>query len=219
VSLRAPFWIVRRLEGLHGEVPVRVIWRPSAGFARDEPVLRASGDRVQDRTGQMLIGDVELRVEDDAAVADLLVRRGDTRDLLVSPEPLNAMPDPAAVRRHLEVTCAFWTEWLEYGRYAGPHGDAVRRSALALKLLTYAPTGAIAAAATSSLPEVPGGDKNWDYRFCWLRDGVFLLYALAALGYSGEAKRFAGFVMEACRASHPDLQIMYGLHHEVTLTE
>ncbi len=103
-------------------------------------------------------------------------------------------PDVARVRRWLEVTQAFWLEWNLFNYYRGPHQDIIRRGAITLKLLTYAPTGAIVAAPTTSLPEKIGGEMNWDYRFTWVRDTALLINVLFRLGYSGEAKAFFEFI-------------------------
>ncbi|MEO6362164.1 MAG: glycoside hydrolase family 15 protein, partial [Caldimonas sp.] len=113
----------------------------------------------------------------------------------------------------------FWEEWIGYCRYRGRFEGAVQRSALALKLLTFAPTGAIVAAPTSSLPELIGGERNWDYRFCWVRDASFALYALAVLGYSGEAKCFHEFLLRAVARSLPDVRPMYGIDGRMKLDE
>jgi GH15 family glucan-1,4-alpha-glucosidase len=137
--------------------------------------------------------------------------------VLMQGEPLT---DP---RHHggdlLDTTLAFWREWIEYSRYRGPYQDAVMRSALTLKLLTYAPTGAIVAAPTTSLPEEIGGERNWDYRYCWLRDASLTLYALGVLGYSGEARRFADFLVRRCFREGSAVHIMYSIDGEPYLPE
>jgi GH15 family glucan-1,4-alpha-glucosidase len=146
------------------------------------------------------------------------IAAGARRTLVLTPRPAKESVMDQALRLHA-ITQAFWREWIGYCRYRGPYAPAVTRSALALKLLTYAPTGAIVAAPTTSLPEALGGTRNWDYRYCWLRDSAFTLYALAVLGYSGEARHFVQFLVRACAASHPDLQIMYGINAEPELDE
>ncbi|MBA2744202.1 MAG: glycoside hydrolase family 15 protein [Chthoniobacterales bacterium] len=103
------------------------------------------------------------------------------------------LPDIEQVRRWLRVTAAFWREWNLFNYYRGPHEKMVRRSAVTLKLLTYSRTGGFVAAPTTSLPEQPGGDANWDYRFTWLRDTALFIQTLFGLGYSGEAKAFVDF--------------------------
>ncbi len=118
----------------------------------------------------------------------------------------------------LDITTAYWREWIEYCTYSGPHADAVIRSAITLKLLIYSPTGAIVAAPTTSLPESLGGGRNWDYRFCWVRDSCFTLYSMAALGFVGEARRFVDF-LKAVRFGNGGVHLMYGIGGETDLTE
>ena len=117
---------------------------------------------------------------------------------------------------HFDATVRYWRHWLSPSRYRGRWREMVHRSALTLKLLTYAPTGAIVAAPTTSLPEQIGGERNWDYRYVWVRDAAFCVYALLRLGFTEEAEAFMGFLSEhvhELRRHGPDgpLQIMYGI--------
>lgn len=119
----------------------------------------------------------------------------------------------------LRSTIRFWSRWTRRCTYEGPHRDAVIRSALVLKGLTYAPTGAIVAAPTTSLPESIGGVRNWDYRFTWLRDATMILDSFLALGYPDEAERFGGYIWRTTAGRPEDLQIMYGIEGERLLSE
>ena len=119
----------------------------------------------------------------------------------------------------LAQTLSCWRQWLAGCIYHGPYAEWVQRSALILKAMTYAPTGAIVAAPTTSLPEEPGGERNWDYRFTWLRDASFTLYALNTLGFTEEVRAFMRWLLRLSCASGEDLQIMYGIHGERDLTE
>jgi glucoamylase len=121
----------------------------------------------------------------------------------------------AEVRR----TEAYWRDWADDLGYHGPHGDVVRRSLITLKGLTYAPSGGIVAAATTSLPETFGGVRNWDYRYCWLRDATLTLLALDNFGRSGEAEAWRRWLLRAVAGDPADLQIMYGLSGERHLVE
>jgi len=132
-----------------------------------------------------------------------------------APEPL----DPRELEDRLRETTDFWRRWSSLCTYDGDYRDEVLRSALALKALTYAPSGALVAAATTSLPEVLGGHRNWDYRFTWIRDATFALYGLSILGYREEAAAFKDWLEWATVGRASDLQLMYGIGGERRLTE
>jgi GH15 family glucan-1,4-alpha-glucosidase len=127
------------------------------------------------------------------------------------------LPARSEVEARLETTIAWWKSWTI--TYDGPWREAVERSALALKLLVHAPSGAVAAAATTSLPEEIGGERNWDYRFSWVRDSAFILSALLQLGRSDEAEAFFWWVMHASQRTHPRLQVLYRLDGGSRATE
>jgi len=217
VSLTAPGWLVRRIEVLSGHVVVEIGYRPSVAFARKDADLRGSEHTVEVEDGPSLYSSIPLRTSGAQALGRAEIRAGETRDVVLGPAGLR---DPLKhVDALLATTRAFWEEWIGFCRYNGPYEEAVRRSALVLKLLTYAPTGAIVAAPTTSLPETIGGDRNWDYRFCWVRDASLTLHALASLGYSGEAERFFKFLTRSYQSTRPQVQLMYGIGGEQDLKE
>jgi alpha,alpha-trehalase len=209
VSIDAPHALIRRIAGVEGRVPMRAVWRGAARFAPAGPgpdrdaSIAPSGDLPWVRTEQ-------------GAQAQFELAAGERRFASISPRRAFT---PDECERLLAVTTGFWREWIAYCRYRGPYGAIIERSALVLKLLTYAPSGAIVAAPTTSLPEWIGGERNWDYRYCWIRDACFTLYALAMLGYSGEAQRFSAFMGRICGARGCELQIMYGVDAETQLEE
>jgi GH15 family glucan-1,4-alpha-glucosidase len=220
VNLVAPHWLVRRLEGLEGTVALEIRYRPSRAFAREPAALLAAGGAVRGEGVPTLISDLPFRIEGgDTARASVEVAAGGAYDLVLAANTVEPERVLDRADEFLAVTTAFWREWIAFCRYDGAHADMVRRSALALKLMTYAPTGALVAALTTSLPETIGGERNWDYRFSWLRDSCFALYALAALGYGGEAKAFVMYLLRCARETLPELQIMYGIGAEHDLAE
>ncbi|HWM62811.1 MAG TPA: glycoside hydrolase family 15 protein [Solirubrobacterales bacterium] len=168
-----------------------------------------------------LTTDMELTIADGAARGTLKLREDETGFCAIAwgegdlGGPRSA---PEALER-LDSTEEFWRRWLRDGKFPDhPWRIHLQRSALVLKGLTYAPTGAIIAAPTTSLPETPGGERNWDYRYSWIRDSTFSLWALHTLGFDQEARDFMRFVLEVCRKD-PNLQIMYGVDGEKQLTE
>ncbi len=163
---------------------------------------------------------VHVKGKDMTTVGDFTIGRGETIPLVLtysrSHEPLPAASDPTA---SLEATEKFWKQWSSKCRPAGQWSDAVRRSIITLKALTYGPTGGIVAAPTTSLPEQLGGERNWDYRFCWLRDATLTLLGAMHAGYYEEAEAWREWLLRAVAGSPDQLQIMYGIGGERRLTE
>ena len=179
--------------------------------------IASGGDGVE----LQLTSDMELSIEDGAARGTLSLREDETGFCAVTwgdgdlGGPRSA---PEALER-LDSTEEFWRNWLRDGDFPDhPWRIHLQRSALVLKGLTYTPSGAIVAAPTTSLPETPGGERNWDYRYSWIRDSTFSLWALHTLGFDQEARDFMRFVVDVCRED-PNLQIMYGIGGEKQLTE
>ncbi len=220
VTLNAPFWLVRLVECLEGKVTIKADYKPTVDFARRPANLFSPSEGYfSAEAGLCLHTDAALNIRGDNAGAELELRTGEQKRFVVTPTPIAGLVISSGCERLLQVTRAFWEEWSDYCRYSGPHLEHVMRSALVLKLLTYAPTGAIVAAPTTSLPEGIGGVRNWDYRYCWLRDSTFILYSLAVLGYSGEARKFGEFLTRVCHLTKPRLRIMYGIGRETELYE
>jgi GH15 family glucan-1,4-alpha-glucosidase len=222
--------LLRVIDGLEGAVDLRVEVVPRFDYGQVRPWIRRSG-----RTWQALGGDDGLVIEGDVPLAlsglhdlaaEVRVAAGQRLRLSlrhVRPEVLDGAGTrptaPEELDRRLAQTVAWWRSWSARAGRLGPDQAAVVRSAMVLKALTQARTGAIAAAATTSLPEAPGGPRNWDYRASWVRDSVFALRSLAELGYAAEADGFRRFVQRSAAGSAQELQIMYGLGGERRLEE
>jgi GH15 family glucan-1,4-alpha-glucosidase len=174
-----------------------------------------------DGTELLLTSDMDLKLEEGAARGTVTLRENQTGfcALTWGNEDLGGPRSAPEALERIDSTEEFWREWLRDGEFPDhPWRIHLQRSALVLKGLTYTPTGAIVAAPTTSLPETPGGERNWDYRFSWIRDSTFSLWALHTLGFDQEARDFMRFIVEVCK-DRPDLQIMYGIGHEKELEE
>ncbi|MBE8473248.1 glycoside hydrolase family 15 protein [Streptomyces justiciae] len=221
---RAPD-LVRVVEGLSGEVTVRSTLRLRFDYGSIMPWMRRSdGHRVAvaGPDSVWLRSEPEVRTwgEDYCTHSEFTVKQGEKVSFVLtwhpSHEPRPPLTDPLdALRTSVED----WQSWSADCRYDGPHKDAVLRSLITLKALTYAPTGGIVAAATTSLPEELGGVRNWDYRYCWLRDSTLTLGALLSAGYHQEAEAWRDWLLRAVAGDPADLQIMYGLAGERRLPE
>ena len=163
---------------------------------------------------------VELRGEGLTTVGDFTVAAGQTITFVLTYASSHLpVPEPIDAQDALRQTQSFWEDWASIHQSTGAYADAVRRSLITLKALTYEPTGGIAAAPTTSLPEQIGGPRNWDYRFCWLRDATLTLLAFMNAGYYDEARSWRDWLLRAAAGSPSQLQIMYGLAGEKRLAE
>lgn len=216
--------IVRLLVGTRGKVVMGTELILRFGYGAIVPWVT----RLEDGTLRAIAGPdmmilrtpVHLRGRDLTTVGEFTVNKDDTipfvLSYLPSHRPLRAGLDPAAA---LHDTEEFWRDWSAKCRPAGPWSEAVVRSMITLKALTYAPTGGMVAAPTTSLPERLGGERNWDYRFCWLRDATLVLLGAMHAGYFEEAQAWRDWLLRAVAGSPEQLQIMYGVAGERRLTE
>jgi GH15 family glucan-1,4-alpha-glucosidase len=224
----ADHMLVRAVECLDGEVEIEVVCEPAFDYGRTpaEWTLVDGSRHVADATGAgqtiRLRTDLALGIEANRIRARHTLRAGERAYAalswgadLVGPESCEE------AERRLKATIDFWRDWLDRTRFALDHRfrEAIYRSALTIKGLTYMPTGATVAALTTSLPETPGGERNWDYRFTWMRDTTFTLQALHLLGLDWEADEFMQFVADVEPNADGALQIMYGIDGRRDLTE
>ncbi len=228
VELEPEHEVLRLVECVSGEVDVEVSFAPRGDYGRF-PLRFAKRGRLGWQClrcpyGAFLQSDIELGVDGCEArlVGRARLRSGQSRWLSFCYDRFEASAIPPlgdGARRRLEATIGWWKWWSRHCRYDGPHRDEVLRSALALKLLTCATSGAVIAAPTTSLPEEIGGPRNWDYRYCWIRDSALVLDAFFALGFVDEGDAFLGWLLHATRLTWPELQVMYDLYGETRLTE
>jgi GH15 family glucan-1,4-alpha-glucosidase len=216
--------VVRLVRGVTGKVKLKMELVIRFGFGADIPWVKRTEDGAllaicgQDMT--VLRTPVETRGEDLTTVAEFEVSAGETNPFVLTYGPSHLpLPEPINPAQALEDTEAFWTDWCSRCTYEGENRDLVMRSLITLKALTYAPTGGIVAAPTTSLPEKLGGARNWDYRFCWLRDATFTLLALMNSGYTEEASAWYNWLLRAVAGSPANMQIMYGIMGQRRLLE
>ena len=216
--------VVRLVRGVAGRVRLRMQLVIRFGFGSDVPWVKRTEDGAllaicgQDMT--VLRTPVETRGEDLPTVADFEVGEGETIPFVLTYGPSHLpLPEPINPATALRETEDFWTEWCSHCTYRGDNSELMMRSLITLKALTYAPTGGIVAAPTTSLPEKLGGARNWDYRFCWLRDATFTLLALMNSGYTEEASAWHNWLLRAVAGAPANMQIMYGIMGQRRLLE
>ncbi|MCA1224371.1 glycoside hydrolase family 15 protein, partial [Streptomyces sp. 8L] len=219
---RAP-QVIRIVEGLAGEVQMTSSMRPRPGYGRISPWIHAVGGRMVAEAGAdaLWLDTCVPQVDKDGAlISDFGVAAGQSVAFVLSWSPSHAVPpeipDPQAALTH---TLAFWLDWAKECSYDGPYRQAVVRSLITLKAMTYGPSGGIVAAPTTSLPEEIGGERNWDYRFTWLRDASTTLAALLGTGYRQEAQAWRRWLLRAVAGDPENLQIMYTITGERDLRE
>ncbi|KOV78864.1 glucoamylase [Streptomyces sp. NRRL WC-3618] len=215
--------LIRIVEGVSGRVPMRSTLRMRFSYGRVVPwVHRHEGRTVAVAGPDSVWFDTtaETYGKSLTTYSDFTVAPGDRIAFTISWEPSHkqppALPEP---EQSLEATEEFWREWVEQCTYHGPYREAVVRSLITLKALTYAPTGGIVAAPTTSLPEDIGGVRNWDYRYTWLRDAAITLSSLLRTGYRDEARAWREWLLRAVAGDPENLQIMYGIAGERELGE
>jgi GH15 family glucan-1,4-alpha-glucosidase len=216
--------IVRIVEGLEGSVQMRTELVMRLDYGSVIPWVR----RLDDATlvalggpdGLMLRTPVDLEPDGMTHTAEFIVRRGERVPFALTWFPSHEhMPKPIDPEQALADTERFWREWTNDCAYEGAYPAAVRMSLVVLKALTYLPTGGIVAAPTTSLPEQIGGVRNWDYRYCWLRDATFTLYALMNAGYTEEARAWRSWLLRAVAGDPAKAQILYGVGGQRRIAE
>jgi GH15 family glucan-1,4-alpha-glucosidase len=220
--------LLRSVRCVNGEVQLTLDCEPAFDYGRvrghwdysgpgyHEAVVRAEGIDLELK----LTTDMRLGFEGPRAVARTLIKEGENRFCALSWSEHGAPQTNEEAYEKLVWTAHHWQHWLDHGEFPDhPWRPYLQRSALTLKGLSYAPTGALVAAATTSLPETPHGERNWDYRFSWIRDASFMLWGLYTLGFDWEANDFFYFIADVAEAEEGQLQIMYGIGGEQELTE
>jgi GH15 family glucan-1,4-alpha-glucosidase len=222
--------LVRRVRVVRGQLPFRLECRPAFDYARGAHETRVSGQ------GALFVGPgltlglgtpLPLRVDGTGVTADFTLNEGQQLTFIlhqIGPQGRRELsPSQEQAEELFRDTVAYWRRWLSKCTYAGRWREMVHRSALTLKLLSFEPTGAIVAAPTCSLPESIGGERNWDYRYTWIRDAAFTLYGLLRIGFTEEAARFRDWLKDRWQDAHGSesgpLQLMYGIDGRSELTE
>ncbi len=220
--------LIRRVSVVRGTMAFRTECYPAFNYARDDHQMKITPEGVCFYSPALSLGlatRVPLKQDGTGVSGEFRLEEGQTAIFLLQCIPHGSgcgisLSEQEAMES-FKQTVEYWRRWISKCTYTGRWREVVHRSALALKLLTYAPTGAIVAAPTCSLPEGVGGERNWDYRFTWIRDAAFTLYGLMRIGFTQEAAQFMHWIEARCQELNPDgsLQIMYGIDGRHTLTE
>jgi GH15 family glucan-1,4-alpha-glucosidase len=217
--------ILRRVECISGNVAMQVEFAPRMDYGRSPIDLTYRGDSICCELNPIVMhlrSDIRFMLTGPDASAQFTIQEGASHDFALAFDDHAPAVFPHIGREateEIERTIAFWRQWSSQFSYKGAYRDEVLRSALVLKLLSYAPSGAIVAAPTTSLPERVGGVRNWDYRYCWLRDASFTVAALDDCGFTIEGGAFVDWLLYATRLTHPKLQILYDVFGEPRIPE
>ena len=220
--------IVRLVKAVRGTLTFRLHCEPAFNYGRDPHRIHLSehGAVFESRSLTVgLVSPIPLETAGKAVAAEFTLKAGESLSFVLrhadAADDRTVLRPPTESERLMEPTIAFWQRWLSRSRYRGRWRESVNRSALTLKLLTFAPTGAIVAAPTCGLPEIIGGGRNWDYRYTWIRDASFTVYAFLRIGFTEEAGRFMEWLEARLReARHGrQLRVMYGIKGQHSLDE
>ena len=219
--------LVRRVHCVRGQLPFRAVCQPAFNYARDAHTLESSPDGVVFHTPEFslsLVTKAPLTEDGSGVSTEFTISEGETLSFVLAPldgSDVHPCPSEREMEASFDDTVSYWRRWLSKCTYQGRWRETVHRSALALKLLTFAPTGALVAAATASLPETLGGERNWDYRYTWIRDAAFSLYGLLRIGFTEEAAAFMDWLGDTALAHSEDgsLDIMYRIGKQTPLQE
>lgn len=220
--------IVRRVEMVRGSMALRMECFPAFNYARDIHEVNITKEGAAFHAPGVSLGlatEAPLQQSGSGVIAQFILEEGHTAAFVLraihAGEDCGHMMSEKEAFEDFKKTIAYWRQWMRKCTYSGRWREMVHRSALVLKLLTYEPTGAIVAAPTSSLPEDVGGERNWDYRYTWVRDAAFTLYGLMRIGFTEEAAAFIKWIEARCHEPNQDgsLQIMYGIDGRHTLIE
>ncbi len=215
--------VVRIVRGVRGKVAMQMDLAIRFDYGRTVPWVTKMDGGLRAIAGSDMVtlhADVPLHGEGMTTRSNFTVRKGeDVTFTLTNSSSLEKVPKVLSVKRALAETQSFWRGWSRKNQYTGPHADAVERSLITLKAMTYKPSGGIVAAATTSLPEKIGGPRNWDYRYCWLRDTAFTLLILMQAGYVEEAVEWRKWLLRAIAGAPAQIQTIYGICGERQLVE
>jgi GH15 family glucan-1,4-alpha-glucosidase len=220
--------VLRIIEGVEGEVTFEIEWEPRPNYARVRPLIKQRGALGWSCTwsDELFLLRVEPPLEFDLRESSVVGRVRVGAGQKVRCSLCYAKADIAAIAplgreadNRLQATLAWWRSWTSQCRYDGCHRESVIRSAITLKLMTFALSGAVVAAPTTSLPESIGAERNWDYRYCWVRDAALTMRAFTGLGFKNEAGAFLQWLLHATRLTWPELQVMYDVYGRTNLRE